>query len=139
MEYVIGSVLGVVIGVFATIVGLDRDRALYPTAMIVIASYYDLFAVMGGTTNALILESLVGTVFVLMAVIGFRRNLWLVAFAIIAHGVQDLFNPHIIENSGTPSFWPGFCSSIDVVLGMYLGWLLYSRRLTAVPATANAI
>jgi hypothetical protein len=56
MGYGIGSLLSVVVSVFARSVGLDRDRALYPTVLIVIASYYVLFAVMGGTTRALLVE-----------------------------------------------------------------------------------
>ena len=43
MEYLIGAVLGVAVGVFARLSGFDRDGAFYPTAMIVIASYYSLF------------------------------------------------------------------------------------------------
>ena len=47
MEYLVGVILGLVVGGFATTSGFDRDRAFYPTALIVIASYYSLFAVMG--------------------------------------------------------------------------------------------
>lgn len=43
----IGSLLSLVVSVFARSVGLDRDRAFYPTVLIVTASYYVLFAVMG--------------------------------------------------------------------------------------------
>lgn len=39
-----------------TVVGLDRDRAFYPTVIVVIASYA-LFAVMGGSTHALLVEA----------------------------------------------------------------------------------
>jgi hypothetical protein len=52
----------------ATAVGLDRDRAFYPTVTIVITSYYALFAVMGASAHALVLESLVGSAFVAVAV-----------------------------------------------------------------------
>jgi hypothetical protein len=61
----------------ATAVGLDRDRAFYPTVTIVIASYYALFAVLGASTQALVLESLVDSVFLAVAVWGFRSSLWL--------------------------------------------------------------
>ena len=44
MPYVIGAVLALSAGLFAMWVGLDRDRAFYPTVMIVIALYYVLFA-----------------------------------------------------------------------------------------------
>jgi hypothetical protein len=40
----------------ATATGLDRDRAWYPAVTLVIASYYALFAVMGASTQALVLE-----------------------------------------------------------------------------------
>ena len=40
MGYGIGSLLSVVVSVFARSVGLDRDRAFYPTVLIVVASYY---------------------------------------------------------------------------------------------------
>jgi hypothetical protein len=52
MAYLVGVVLAVVVCGFATIAGLDRDRAFYPTITIVIASYYGLFAVMGGACDS---------------------------------------------------------------------------------------
>ena len=39
MGYGIGSVLSLVVSVFARLVGLDRDRAFYPTVLIVVPSY----------------------------------------------------------------------------------------------------
>ena len=64
MEYLIGAVLGVVVGVFARLSGFDRDRAFYPTAMIVIASYYSLFAVMGASRGSTLgIEIAIGLVF----------------------------------------------------------------------------
>jgi hypothetical protein len=47
MEYLIGVILTLAVVVFAAVVGFDRDGAFYPTVLIVIASYYALFAVMG--------------------------------------------------------------------------------------------
>jgi hypothetical protein len=44
MRYVIGIVLSVGVALFARCVGFDRDRAFYPTVLMVIASYYMLFA-----------------------------------------------------------------------------------------------
>ena len=42
MAILVGVILAAVVCGFATIVGLDRDRAFYPTVTIVIASYYAL-------------------------------------------------------------------------------------------------
>jgi hypothetical protein len=58
MAYLIGVILAATICGLATIVGFDRDRAFYPTLTIVIASYYGLFAIMGGSTRALMQESI---------------------------------------------------------------------------------
>ena len=82
MAILIGHVLAISVGLFATVVGLDRDRSFYPTVMIVIASLYVLFAVMGSSTDALLAELGIGTVFVMGAVAGFKRSLWIVAAAI---------------------------------------------------------
>jgi hypothetical protein len=53
MEYLIGCGLAVVVCLFATLVGFDRDHAFYPTLVTVITSYYILFAVIGSSTRAL--------------------------------------------------------------------------------------
>ena len=47
MADLIGGMLAFAVGGLASVVGLDRDRAFYPTVLIVIPSYYPLFAVMG--------------------------------------------------------------------------------------------
>jgi hypothetical protein len=44
--YAIGIVLALAVSVFARSVGLDRDRACYPTVLVVVAPYCVLFAVM---------------------------------------------------------------------------------------------
>ena len=48
MPYAIGVVLSLGVAVLARGIGFDRDRAFYPTVLIVIASYYVLFAALTG-------------------------------------------------------------------------------------------
>jgi hypothetical protein len=127
----VGGFLALAVGLLATVVGLDRDRAFYPTVMIVIAFYYVLFAVMGASTQPLVLESLVAAAFVAAAVIGFRSSLWVVVVALAAHGVFDVAHSGIIANPGVPAFWREFCLTYDVAAAGYLAWLLKSRRLLA--------
>ena len=131
MAWVIGALLAFAVGLFATGFGLDRDRAFYPTVMIVIASLYSLFAAMGDSSHALVLESLIGAVFVAVAVWGFRTSLWLVAAALAAHGIFDLGHAALISNPGVPQWWPGFCATYDVTAAVYLAWLLKRRRIRA--------
>jgi hypothetical protein len=131
MGYGIGSLLSVVIAVFARLVGLDRDRAFYPTVVIVVAHYYVLFAVMGGTTHALLIELGVMAALLVVAVAGFRRNLWLAAAALVGHGVFDILHAGLVTNAGVPEYWPAFCMSYDVGAGGILAWLLMRARIAA--------
>ncbi|HEX7441625.1 MAG TPA: hypothetical protein VF319_16180 [Caldimonas sp.] len=131
MAYLIGIATALVVSLFATFVGLDRDRAFYPTVLAVVASYYCLFAVMGGSFQALLIESSAMFVFLAATVLGFRRNLWLIAGALSAHGVFDLVHGHLISNPGVPPWWPAFCLTFDLAAAGYLAWLLRHSRLTA--------
>jgi hypothetical protein len=127
--YVVGIVLALLVSGFAWWAGFDRDRAFYPTVLVVVASYYVLFAVMGGSTRALIAESAVMTLFLLVAVAGFKRNLWLVAAALAGHGLFDQLHGHLVTNPGVPPWWPPFCMAYDVAAGGVLGGLLARRGL----------
>ena len=131
MAILVGAVLALAVGVFATVSGLDRDRAFYPTVMIVIALLYSLFAAIGASAHALVLDSLIGGVFIAAATVGFRSSLWIVAIALAAHGAMDLVHGAIVSNPGVPPWWPGFCGTYDVAAAGYLAWLLASGRLRA--------
>jgi hypothetical protein len=133
MGTVVGIAIAVVVCVIARLSGLDRDRAFYPTLVVVIASYYVLFAAMAGATHAIVVESVVMTVFVVTALVGFRFNLWFVVVALAAHGVFDFFHGHIVTNPGVPVWWPAFCLAFDVAAAGFLAWLVAGRsRLSPV-------
>ena len=125
----IGACLALAVGLFATALRLDRDRAFYPTVTIVIASYYALFAVMGASTQTLVLESIAAAGFLLAAAFGFRSSLWVVVVALAAHGIFDRIHGAAISNPGVPRWWPEFCLTYDVTAAAYLPWLLRSRRV----------
>lgn len=133
MPLLIGIIFALVVGFFATRSGLDRDRAFYPTIMIVIALLYVLFAAMGGSTHALLVDSMVAAAFIIAAMAGFKRSLWIVAAALAAHGMMDIVHNRIVSNPGVPSFWPAFCSAYDIAAAVYLGWSLRSGRVTVRP------
>ena len=128
MSFAVGAILALSVGVFATITGLDRDRAFYTTVAIVVATYYALFAVMGGSGQALALELVAAGAFVIGATAGFRSSMWLVAAALLLHGVFDGIHGRLIDNPGLPEWWPPFCLAYDIVAGLYLAILLKSGR-----------
>ena len=128
MEYLIGFLLSLATVVFAAVVGLDRERSFYSTVMFVIATYYVLFAVMGASRRTLIIEIAVASGFFLFAVLGFKGNLWLVAVALLGHGIFDFVRPSFIANPGVPHWWPGFCLAFDVIFGGWLSLRLLQRK-----------
>jgi len=131
MALLIGVILALAVGLFATGIRLDRERGLYTTVTIVVASYYALFAVMGAPAHTLLLELLVAGLFVALAALGFKSSLWLVAAALAGHGIFDLTHDAFISNPGVPQWWPPFCAAYDVTAAAYLAGLLASGRLRA--------
>jgi hypothetical protein len=127
----IGVGLALVVGGTASLLRLDRDRAFYPTVLIVIASYYALFAVMGSTGPVLAIEVTVITGFLAVSAVGFRRSLWGVVAGLVAHGVFDALHDQLITNAGVPLWWPQFCLTYDVVAAGYLASLLLRRVVPA--------
>jgi hypothetical protein len=128
MEYLVGLVLALVISIGARAIGFDRDKAFYPTVLAVVASYYALFAIMAGSTNALIAECLPIVFFLVAAGIGFKTKLWLVVIGLVAHGLFDFLHHKLISNPGVPLWWPGFCLTYDVTAGAYLAFLLMRSK-----------
>lgn len=130
MNVLVGVILGIAVGGFATLTGFDRDRSFYPTVLIVIASYYGLFAVMGAPPfGPLIAEIAVGLIFLAVATLGFGLSPWLAALGIAGHaGFDFLLHDRLIANPGMPPWWPGFCGTIDLVIAAWLAAVLWRRR-----------
>jgi hypothetical protein len=124
LPYVVGLVLSIGVALFARLVGFDRDRAFYPTVLIVIASYYVLFAAMSGSLETVIRESVLMTLFAVAAVAGFKGSAWIIVAALAGHGVQDAFHAHIVANAGVPGWWPAWCLAYDVGAAGGLAWIL---------------
>jgi hypothetical protein len=129
MEYMIGLLLALAVAGFAVLIGWDRDRSFYSTVLIVVASYYVLFAVMGASQRTLWIEIAVASGFSLFAILGYKRNPWFVAAALVGHGVFDFVHHLFIANPGVPSWWPGFCFAFDAVFGMFMALRLMTRRV----------
>lgn len=128
MPYIVGTVLSLGVALLGRSVGFDRDRAFYATVLIVVASYYVLFAAMSESVQTVLLESIAMTGFVIAAVVGFKSSAWIVVGALAGHGVFDAIHGALIENSGVPVWWPAFCLAFDVGAAASLAWVI-TRRL----------
>lgn len=138
MGYVIGGVLALLVSGFARLVGLDRDRAFYPTVLIVVASLYVLFAVMGGSGLALLTELAIMSAFVVAAVAGFKRSMWIVVAGLAAHGMLDAVHAQVVDNAGVPAWWPAFCGTYDVAAAAVLAGITTGRAGNAAARAVKA-
>lgn len=120
MEYLVGIALAIVVSVAASGIGLDKDRAFYPVVLIVVASYYALFAIVSGSLTVLIHEMVPIAIFIGLAVVGFRVSPWFAVTGLFAHAVFDVTHGAYFENSGVPTWWPGFCLGYDATAAAYL-------------------
>jgi hypothetical protein len=127
MPYVVRVLLSLGVALFARRVGFDRDRAFYPTVLIVIASYYVLFAAMSESVHTVLLESLVMTGFSIAAVVGFKSSAWIVVGGLAGHGVFDALHGNVLQNSGVPVWWPAFCLAYDLGAAGGLAWVIKRR------------
>ena len=124
---VIGVLLAVGIAALAKFTRFDEDRSFYSTILVIVASYYVLFAVLDSSAHALVWELVIAVAFSTVAITGALFLPTLVGIGIIAHGLFDLVHDGLIANSGVPTWWPSFCASIDVVLGLWVIIVTRSR------------
>ena len=129
LAFLIGIACALAVGVYGTFTGLDRERAFYPTALVVIASYYILFAVTSGSLSALGPELVIFALFAAVAAWGFRRDLRVVIVGLVAHAVMDFFHGGIVVNPGVPSWWPAWCAAYDLAAPAYLAVLVWRGRV----------
>lgn len=124
LHYPIAALVGVVLAIgicaAAAQIGLSRERGFYSLMVMVIASYYVLFALLVGAVPALGIEIAAMLVFATLAIAGFRISEWIVVVALAAHGVFDAVHHRLIVNAGVPLWWPAFCLAFDVTMAAVL-------------------
>jgi hypothetical protein len=138
MPLLIGIALALAVSAYARWIGFDRDRAFYPTVLVVIASYYVLFSVMGGVAHTTIVEISITLIFLVAASLGFRRNLWLVVAALAAHGILDAVHGSVVSNPGVPAWWPAFCLTYDLTAAGFLALTLLRSPSLSKPGIDTA-
>lgn len=124
MPALIGLGVAVAVAIFGRIAGFDRDRAFYPTVLIVVGSYYVLFASVAAKHDELALQLIIFGLFASLAVLGFRKSLWFAVAGLAGHGLFDFAYQFSGADGGVPASWPAFCLAFDVAAAAALAVIL---------------
>lgn len=108
------------------------ERWLYALSLIGLPVIYAGFALHAGEVGIGTDELLAGLPFLLggAALAGAGRRHPVTATAAVAalwllHGGYDAVHPQLFVNPGVPAWYPPYCASVDVAIGLYLGWLAW--------------
>jgi hypothetical protein len=115
---------GIVVGLLSVVAPLAfwwLDQAtVYALSIALIAAVYIGFAVADGRPKVLVVETLVASVFVVLAATAVTGTAWLLVVAFVAHGCKDLWQ-HRTNFVANTRWWPPFCATVDwLVAGILL-------------------
>ena len=79
-----------------------------------IASVYIGFAVADGRPNVIVAESIVASVFVVVAAAAVTGTVWLIVAGLVGHGLKDLWQ-HRRQFVANTRWWPPSCVVVDWV------------------------
>jgi hypothetical protein len=133
IAFIIGVALAIVLIIFGKLTGYEKDRSFFPTLLIIIASYYLLFATLTDSVSTLLIEIAVTLFFAVIAVWGSYKIPVLVGAGIVLHGLFDFSYGHFYINTGVPVFWPAFCAGIDIPFGLWVMYFSYKTLRREVP------
>ena len=134
MASLAGGIGGVSILLLGYATRQGRFLPFYSSLLIVIALVYVLFGVMTGRSTVMGAESVIAAGFIGAAILGVRwkrgrAGSILIAIGLVAHGVFDLVHNTTIENTAAPAWWPPFCGTVDMVLGLWFIELTWQGRV----------
>lgn len=95
-------------------------RLVAATTLCSIAFIYVGFSLKGNPVSSTVLEVLVALIFYLIAVIGYSKNNFLIAYGIVLHGIWDiLHHKAYFVKTDIPGYYPIYCIIVDLLLGVY--------------------
>lgn len=122
----IEAAAGLLVGLVTILIArrLRGEHWLYALALISLPSLYAGFAWHAGETGIGLQEMAIGLPYLVGGlVLALLRNTWaaaLLGLLWLAHGGYDLIHPQLFINPGVPAWYPLFCASVDIVVGLYL-------------------
>jgi Family of unknown function (DUF6010) len=124
-----GLVSGAVTALLAWSPLIPDHLAFHSVALAVIAAIYVGFAFSDGRIAFILIELLVGTGFVVLALLGLWMAPAFVAAGLVLHAFWDLAHRPRLVATKLPAWYPPFCAAFDfVVAGAFV---VLSRELAA--------
>ncbi len=114
----------------------------YPLVLSTYPMFYFGFAIYASDQAALMQELKYAIPIFIICIVTAIKNTKYSAFVLslgyIGHGIYDAVHIHLFENPGMPIWWPEFCGTVDIIMGLYL--ILYSINLPnkSIVFSANA-
>lgn len=103
---------------------LETSKWAYPLLLSTFPIYYLVFAVYGSDYTALLSELLAGVLFIALSCWAYRLGsfnaLFVLAIGYTGHAIYDFGHDALFVNAGAPLWWPEFCGSVDLLIGIYL-------------------
>ena len=130
IPFSIGVALAFALILFGKLTEYQNDRSFFPTILIIIASYYVLFAISAESNWTLLIEIAVALFFSVLGIWAGYRIPMVVGAAIALHGFFDFVHGYLYENTGVPIWWPAFCAGIDIPFGLWVMYFRYKTRNT---------
>ncbi len=131
LSALIGVAVGVLTIVFARLI--RGQRWAYALGLLTLPGLYASFAWHAGDPAVVGTELIYGIPFIaaglFFAMVSVRHSALAVGAFWILHALYDLTHHQFFTNAGVPVWYPVFCFSVDVVVGVYLLWL--ARRIPA--------
>ena len=126
LPLIVGIIMAIIVAIVSRVTKFDKDRSYFATLLIVIANYI-LFSFI--SFEAIITEILIASVFSVIALAGALRWPTLLGVGNLLHGVFDYVHLNFINNSGVPEWWPAFCGGFDIVLGLWVIYLVQVKKV----------
>ncbi len=121
IETISGIIAAIVIIVLSQLLSRYFTIKLFAaTNLVAIAFIYIGFSLSNNPVRLIVLESVVALAFYFIALMGYARNNKLIGYGIILHGIWDiLHHKGILISTVMPNYWPSFCLTIDIIVGLY--------------------
>jgi len=98
-------------------------ETVYAFGLTLIAAVYVGFAVADGRRHVIAAETIVATVFVVIAALAVPASGWLVVAGLAGHGLKDVWQ-HRTRFVANTRWWPPFCATVDFVAAALIAALL---------------